>query len=79
MNYYLIFLKNDNKIFVQADYFYSVGSPDAVLFENKNKNSTELVAYFRAEELIGCTKINEEELDFWKENDDHGERCGSQN
>lgn len=76
MNYYQIFLKNGNSVFVQADYFYGAGSPDAILF--KNKNTEGLVAYFKVEEIIGCTKINIEELEevlnFWKENDSDGER-----
>lgn len=83
MNYYQIFLKSGRNIIVQADYFYETGSPspDCIVFHNyKNK---ELVAFFTLEQVIGCMKINEEDLDyilnFWKENDEYGERCDSQN
>lgn len=83
MNYYQIFLKNGNEVFVQANYFYEFGSPRALLFFNKKGiKDEELVAYFKVEEIIGCTKIEKEDLDeilnFWKENDSHGERCNSQ-
>lgn len=75
MNYYLVFLKNGNKIVIRADCFHELGSPDCIVF-HKGK---ELIAFFTIEEIIGCTKVNEEELDFWKENDNDGKRCGSQN
>jgi len=81
MNYYQIFLKNDNEIFVQADYFYDTGLLDALVFYNKSTEGEELVAYFKIEEIIGCTKIEKEELDevlnFGKENDDYAKRGNS--
>ena len=74
MNYYLVFLKNGNRVFVQADCFHELGSPDCIVF-HKGK---ELIAFFVIEEIIGCTKVNKEDLDevlnFWKENDEYGER-----
>ena len=83
MNYYQIFLKNGNEVFVEADYFYETGSPNVLLFFNKNNNENELVACFKMKEIIGCTKINKEEVDevlnFWKENDNNGERHSSKN
>lgn len=82
MNYYQVMLKNGRNIIVQADYFYETGSPspDCIVFHNyKDK---ELVAFFTIEEVTGCMKISKEDLDnmlnFWKENDDYGERCDSQ-
>ena len=77
MNYYQIFLKNGNEVFVQADWFEIVGPPEGISFLIKGN----LVAYFKLEEIIGCTKIEKEDLDealnFWKENDSHGERRSS--
>ena len=77
MNYYQIFLKNANEVFVQADQFEIVGPPNAISFFVNG----DLVAYFKLEEIIGCTKIEKEEVDKilnpWKENDDYGERRDS--
>ena len=84
MNYYQIFLKYLNEIFVQADYFYNNGLIDVVVFQNKKdiKDDEEPVAFFKLKEIIGCTKIEKEEVDkilnYWKENDDYGKRCDSQ-
>ena len=81
MNYYQILLKNGCNIFVQADYFYDSGSPDAIFFRTERGDCEELVAYFKLEEIIGCTKISKEELsntlNFWKENDNYGKRRDS--
>lgn len=82
MNYYQIFLKNGNEVFVQADYFYDNGLLNAITFQNKKGiKDEELVAYFKLEEIIGCTKIEKEEVDeilnLWKENDDYAKRHDS--
>lgn len=59
MNHYLIILKHGTKILVKADKFYIAS--DAMQF--CNELTEELIAYFKTEEIVGCTKINIEELD----------------
>ena len=77
MKYYQIFLKNGNEVFVEADWFEIVGPPNGVSFFAEEG----LVAYFKLDEIIGCTKVDKKEVDeilnYWKENDDDGKRCDS--